>query len=162
MPTRNSMRRSGGTPALRSTMPFCTSMAQRTASTTLRNSTMAPSPVRLTNDYRVDQIAPKRPQPRQCPVLVGASEPAVSDHIRSQDCYELPGFDHGNPLRRWDNSIKPKSQPPGGLKMGILLKNRINRCVHRGSHSRRHGQGEHRRTAEQAAAADRHVAETAK
>ena len=29
-------------------MPFCTSMAQRTASTTLRNSTRAPSPVRLT------------------------------------------------------------------------------------------------------------------
>ena len=28
--------------------PFCTSMAQRTASTTLRNSTIAPSPVRLT------------------------------------------------------------------------------------------------------------------
>ena len=45
---RNSMRRSGGTPALRSTMPFCTSMAQRTASTTLRNSMMLPSPVRLT------------------------------------------------------------------------------------------------------------------
>jgi hypothetical protein len=30
------------------TMPFCTSMAQRTASTTLRNSTRTPSPVRLT------------------------------------------------------------------------------------------------------------------
>ncbi len=41
------MRRSCGTPALRSIMPFCTSMAQRTASTTLRNSTSAPSPVRL-------------------------------------------------------------------------------------------------------------------
>src|SRR5580700_6528688 len=46
--TRNSMRRSGGRPALRSTMPFCTSMVQRTASTTLRNSTMLPSPVRFT------------------------------------------------------------------------------------------------------------------
>ena len=29
-------------------MPFCTSMAQRTASTTLLNSMMLPSPVRLT------------------------------------------------------------------------------------------------------------------
>ena len=48
MPMRNSMRRSGGRPALRSIMPFCTSMAQRTASTTLRKSTSAPSPVRLT------------------------------------------------------------------------------------------------------------------
>src|SRR5271157_5855458 len=37
-----------GTPALRSTRPFCTSMAQRTASTTLRNSMRLPSPVRLT------------------------------------------------------------------------------------------------------------------
>ena len=33
---------------MRSTIAFCTSMAQRTASTTLRNSTSAPSPVRLT------------------------------------------------------------------------------------------------------------------
>ena len=47
-PTRNSMRRSGGRPALRSSMPFCTSMAQRTASTTLLNSMMLPSPVRFT------------------------------------------------------------------------------------------------------------------
>src|SRR6185312_7601465 len=45
---RNSLRRSAWTPALRSAMPFCTSTAQRTASTTLRNSTSAPSPVRLT------------------------------------------------------------------------------------------------------------------
>jgi len=49
--------------ALRSTMPFCTSTAQRTASTTLRNSTRAPSPVRFTTrpfvhgDGRIDQIA---------------------------------------------------------------------------------------------------------
>ncbi len=48
IPMRNWMRRSGGRPALRSIMPFCTSTAQRTASTTLRNSTIAPSPVRLT------------------------------------------------------------------------------------------------------------------
>jgi len=37
-----------GTPTLRSTMPVCTSMAQRTASTTLLNSMIEPSPVRLT------------------------------------------------------------------------------------------------------------------
>ena len=35
-------------PALRSTMACCTSSAQRTASTTLRNSMTLPSPVRLT------------------------------------------------------------------------------------------------------------------
>ena len=37
-----------GTPALRSTIAFCSSTAQRTASTALRNSAMEPSPVRLT------------------------------------------------------------------------------------------------------------------
>src|SRR5271157_2831993 len=40
------MRPSAGTPALRSIMPFCTSIAQRTGSTTLRNSIRLPSPVR--------------------------------------------------------------------------------------------------------------------
>ena len=98
---RNSMRRSGGRPALRSTIPVCTLMAQRTASTTLRNSTMAPSPVRLTTRplwtaiVRVNQIAAERPQPRQYPILIGASEPAVSDHVRHQNRCELPGFNHG-------------------------------------------------------------------
>jgi hypothetical protein len=41
MPIRIS--RFSGTPALRSTIAFCTSMAQRTASTALQNSTMLPS-----------------------------------------------------------------------------------------------------------------------
>ena len=80
---RNTMRRSSGRPALRSTMPFCTSMAQRTASTTLRNSMIAPSPVRLTTrplcaaKVGVDQIAPKPSQARQRAILIGASEPRV-------------------------------------------------------------------------------------
>ena len=39
---------SSGTPALRSIRPFCISIVQRTASTTLRNSMIVPSPVRLT------------------------------------------------------------------------------------------------------------------
>jgi len=39
-----SMRRSAGTGALRSARPLVTSSAQRTASTTLRNSTTTPSP----------------------------------------------------------------------------------------------------------------------
>ena len=47
-----SLRRSGGSPALRSANPCCNSIAQRTASTTLRNSTIAPSPVRLTTRPR--------------------------------------------------------------------------------------------------------------
>ena len=50
-------------------------------------------------DGRIDQIAPERPQPRQCAILVGAGKPAVSDHIRRQYCREFPGLGHdsGNP-----------------------------------------------------------------
>src|SRR5271166_3122413 len=48
MPVRIFMRLSGASVWLRSASPLATSSAQRTASTTLRNSTIAPSPVRLT------------------------------------------------------------------------------------------------------------------
>ena len=62
---------------------------------------MLPSPVRLTTrpvmyGYgRINQITTKCAQARQCSVLVGASEPAVSDHVCGQDCCEFPSFDHG-------------------------------------------------------------------
>jgi hypothetical protein len=49
MPMRNSMRLSAGTVAFRSAMPACISVAQRSASTTLPNSTSSPSPVVLTS-----------------------------------------------------------------------------------------------------------------
>ena len=100
-PMRNAMRRSGGRPALRSTIPFCTSIAQRTASTTLRNSTIAPSPVRFTTrplwtaTIGSMRSLPKRPQPREYPILIGASEPAISDYVRYQNRCELPGLGHG-------------------------------------------------------------------
>jgi hypothetical protein len=42
-------------------------------------------------DGRIDQITPERPEPRQCPILVGAGKPAVSDHIRRQNRREFPG-----------------------------------------------------------------------
>src|SRR5438105_2799393 len=48
MPMRNSMRLSVATPVSRSGIACCTSTAQRTASTTLANSTSRPSPVVLT------------------------------------------------------------------------------------------------------------------
>src|SRR5580704_11519850 len=62
MPTRNSMRGSGGRPALRSVRPFCTSIAQRTASTTLRNSTRLPSPVPVRESSLRPSSAEKEPQ----------------------------------------------------------------------------------------------------
>src|SRR5438309_1916261 len=48
MPMRNSMRLSAATPVSRSGIACCTATAQRTASTTLANSTSIPSQVVLT------------------------------------------------------------------------------------------------------------------
>jgi hypothetical protein len=48
IPIRNRICRSGGMSRARSAMPACSSTAQRTASTTLANSTRAPSPMSLT------------------------------------------------------------------------------------------------------------------
>ena len=76
-------------------------MAQFTASTTLRNSTIAPSPVRLTTRpwwtamVGIDQVAAERPQPRQNPVLVGSGKPRIADDVGHQDRRELSSFAHG-------------------------------------------------------------------
>jgi hypothetical protein len=45
-------------------------------------------------DSGIDQIASERPQPRKCPLLVGASQLAVSGYIRREDGCEFPGFRH--------------------------------------------------------------------
>ena len=47
-PTRDSIHLSCARPALGLRIPVCVSIANRAASTTLRNSAMKPSPVRLT------------------------------------------------------------------------------------------------------------------
>ena len=76
-------------------------MAQLTASTTLRNSTMLPSPVRLTmrsvmhGDGRIDEVAAQRPQPRQNAVLVGSGQPRIADHVGHQDRGQFSGLAHG-------------------------------------------------------------------
>jgi hypothetical protein len=49
----------------------------------------------MDSDRGINQITAKRTQSRQSPVLVGASEPPVSDHVRGEDCYKLAGLDHG-------------------------------------------------------------------
>ena len=45
-------------------------------------------------DGGVDQIAPERPQSRQCAILVGAGKPAVPDDIGGENCSEFPGLGH--------------------------------------------------------------------
>jgi hypothetical protein len=49
-------------------------------------------------DGWIDQIAPQRSQAGKRPLLVGASKPAVSDHIRRKDGCEFPGLRHGSPF----------------------------------------------------------------
>jgi hypothetical protein len=80
-------------------MALWTSIAQRTASTTLRNSMIEPSPVHsapvMRGDGRVDQIAAKAPEPRERAILVSASEPAVAEDIRHQNRREFSALAHG-------------------------------------------------------------------
>jgi hypothetical protein len=82
-------------------MPFCTSMAQAHGvnhAAELNDGSIAGAldhPAIVNGDYGVDQIAPKRPQPRQYAILVRAGKSAVADHIRHQNRRELPGLDHG-------------------------------------------------------------------
>ena len=109
-PIRNSIRRSFGTPALRSIMPFCTSTAQRTASTTLRNSTRAPSPVRFTTrpawTAMVGSTRSLRRARRRASVR-SSSVPASrdSDDVGGQNRGELTAFLHcasqGKTRRGW-------------------------------------------------------------
>ena len=94
------MRFSGGTPALRSIIAVWTSTAQRTASTTLRNSMIEPSPVRLTDasmmrgDCGIDQIATQPPEARGGAILVRSGEPAVADDVCDQDRRDFSGSRH--------------------------------------------------------------------
>ncbi len=59
-------------------------------------------------DGGVDKVAAEAPQARKRALLVGAREPAVTDHIRDQDCGELPGLAYA-PLRRRQTS--PNASP---------------------------------------------------
>ena len=117
-PIRNSMRRSSERPALRSRRPSWTSIAHRTASTTLRNSTRIPSPVRLTirpmmgSDGRIDQIAVQRPEPRQRALLVEARKPAEADHVGGQDRGELSRLGH-EPVPRSRHDPSTRLPAPG-------------------------------------------------
>ena len=92
----HSIRRSSGMAALRSAMARWISMAQRTASTALANSTSAPSPVVLTmrpamlGDLWINEFAPVRLERRESAFLVYAHQPAVAGDIGGEDGGEPP------------------------------------------------------------------------
>ena len=113
---------SGATPALRSTIALWTSMAQFTASTTLRNSTIAAiagaldDPPVVHGDGRIDQVASERPQPRQNPVLVGSGKPRIADDVGHQDRGEFSGLAHGaTPPRPCQPFRVVRAKPLGGI-----------------------------------------------
>ena len=97
-------------------------MAQRTASTTLRNSMMPPSqfahnvPV-VHGNGRGDQIAPDSTQPRKRPLLVGTGKLAVSGYVRRKNGRELPGLRHGSPFTTKQSSTINRS----GLVRGLVM-----------------------------------------
>jgi hypothetical protein len=88
---RNSMRRSSGTPALRSTMPVLhlDGAAHSIDHTAEFDDAPVASPLHHTammhRDGRIDQVVAKRPQSRQRALFVRAGESAVTDHIGDQD-----------------------------------------------------------------------------
>ena len=92
-------------------------MAQRTASTTLRNSTIAAvagaldDPPMMDRDGRIDQIASQRPEPRQDAIFVRSREPAIADHIRAKDRRQFSGLAHRGPpslCRLAQESLEPR------------------------------------------------------
>jgi hypothetical protein len=60
-------------------------------------------------DGGIEQIAPQPAQPSQCPLLVGASKPAVSDHICRKDGCEFAGLRHGCPFTTRQSSTIDRS-----------------------------------------------------
>ena len=49
----------------------------------------------MDRNRRVDEITPKRPEPRQRPILVRAREPAEADDVGGQDRCEFSALGHG-------------------------------------------------------------------
>ena len=56
----------------------------------------------MDRDRGIDQIASRRPEPRERAILIGAGKPAVSDDVGDQDRDKLTGLAHssGNPALR--------------------------------------------------------------
>src|SRR5690349_4719130 len=100
MPIRNSMRLSAATPVFRSGIACCTSTAQRTASTTLENSTSMPSPVvfddatLVLGDFRIEELAAQRLEAFERPILVRPHQPRIPRHIGGEDRGETARLAH--------------------------------------------------------------------
>src|SRR6516225_2146345 len=98
MPMRNSIRLSAATPVFRSGIACCTATAQRTASTTLANSTNRPSPVDdaavMLRDSRIDELMAQRFEAFERAFLVRPHQPRIPGHIGGKDRGETAGLIH--------------------------------------------------------------------
>ena len=103
MPMRKSIRCSGNTSALRSAMPRCTSTAQRTASTTLGNSSSRPSPVVLTIRPPYSKIFGSMSSRRW--IFKPARVPLSSNPIRRE--YSTASAETIAASRRWSRVMAP-------------------------------------------------------
>ena len=99
---RNSMRVSAATPGSRLGIACCTATAQRTASTTLANSTNRPSPVDdaavMLRDSRIDELMAQRFEAFERAFLVRPHQPRVTCHIGGEDRGETAGLAHVSSL----------------------------------------------------------------
>ena len=98
---RNSMRLSGATSALRSTIALWTSMAQvhcvdhaaefddAAVARALDDAAV------MHGDGRIDQVAAQRPKPSEDPIFVRTRKPRVADHVGHQDRGQFSGLAHG-------------------------------------------------------------------
>ena len=88
----------------------CTSMAHRTASTTLRNSMIAAvagaldDAAMVDRDRGVKQIAAERPQSRESAFFVRPGKPAIADDVGTKDRRKLPGLAHSAFSRRAEDA----------------------------------------------------------
>src|SRR5580700_9184514 len=101
MPIRKTMRRSSGTPALRSTIAFCTSATHGIDDAAKLDDAAVTraldDPAMMHGDGRIDQVAAKRSKPGKNAILVRSRETAISDHVRAKYGRKLSGFGHGGP-----------------------------------------------------------------
>ncbi len=106
MPMRKSSRLSGAMPSLRSAMPRCTSTAQRTASTTLENSSNRPSPVVLTMRPSCSAILGSISSRRWA--FSAASVPLSSTPMRRE--YPATSSETIAASRRWSRAKRPSPE----------------------------------------------------
>jgi hypothetical protein len=97
MPTRYSIRRSGGTPVNESVLHFDRAADGVDHAAELDDCAVAGAfddPTVMGGNGGVDEIAAQPPDARQRAVLVSTGEPAVADNIRDQDRREFSGLAH--------------------------------------------------------------------